>query len=205
MQSTRIREASSNDLSAIASIHMAAFPRHFLTRLGKGFLHQYYHLIRSFPSGILLVSEEAKTGKLTGFVGGFLNPPAFYQMMHHKRLALALPMITPILRSPGLVARLLHNRRRVMNTANSQGPQNRVAELSSIAVHPLYQRLGIGKVLVVRFTAQAVEMNAVTIYLTADANDFDSNQFYIRLGFIREPYDDGPPDRPMYKYSKCTT
>jgi len=31
-------------------------------------------------------------------------------------------------------------------------------------------------------------------YLTADANDFNPNQFYFRLVFVREPYDGAPPD-----------
>ena len=41
-------------------------------------------------------------------------------------------------------------------------------------------------------------------YLTVDANDFNPNQFYVRLGFVREPYDDAPPDRLIHSYLKST-
>jgi len=41
-------------------------------------------------------------------------------------------------------------------------------------------------------------------YLAADANDFNPNQFYVRLGFVREPYDNAPPDRLIHNYLKST-
>ena len=197
-----IRRVLIDDLSAIATIHIAAFQNHFLTDLGKGFLRHYYRLILGYPSGILLIAEEVGSENPTGFVGGFVNPPAFYRSLQHKRVSLALRMIVPIIQCPKIMPRILHNRRRVSQIAGLSGTQQRVAELSSIAVHPSHRGQGVGKELVFAFTARALEMGVDTIELTADANDRYVNHFYDRLGFHREPFVYAPPARPMYKYIK---
>jgi len=191
-----------DDLSAIATIHVAAFKNHFLTDLGKGFLRHYYRLILDYPLGILLIAEEAGSETPTGFVGGFVNPPAFYRSLEHKSVSLAVRMIVPIIQCPKIIPRILHNRRRVGQIAGLSETQQRVAELSSLAVHPSHAGRGVGKELVFDFTARALEMGVDTIDLTADANNRYVNYFYGRLGFRREPFVSAPPDRPMYKYSK---
>ena len=154
MPSIKIRKVMSDDLPAIASIHMAAFQNHFLTDLGNCFLRHYYQLILGYPSGILLVAEDSESSNPAGFVGGVVNPPAFYRSMQQKRVRLALCMIVPLIRSPNIMRRILHNQRRVSRIAGSQEIEQRLAELSSIAVHPSHKGRGIGKELVAAFTAR---------------------------------------------------
>src|SRR3989442_15994819 len=77
-----VRKAEKKDIPAIVEIHRQAFDNFFLTRLGRGFLRQYYELVLNYRAGILLVSES-RDG-IEGFACGFVQPRQFYRMMRSR-------------------------------------------------------------------------------------------------------------------------
>ena len=175
-----VREARTDDLSGIVTIHQKAFRQFFLTRLGAKFLRLYYGLVLDYESGIVLVGE--RNGSLSGFVCGFLNPAEFYRLMWRKRGSFVLPALPALIRQPSLAAKVLHGVQRIQTSAASSDP--RACELSSIAVAPEVSGNGQGKALMRAFLARARSMDAECVYLTTDADGNDAvNAFYREVGF----------------------
>ena len=175
-----VREARTDDLSGIVTIHQKAFRQFFLTRLGAKFLRLYYGLVLDYESGIVLVGE--RNGSLSGFVCGFLNPAEFYRLMWRKRGTFVLPALPALIRQPSLAAKVLHGVQRIQTSAASSDP--RACELSSIAVAPEMSGFGFGKTLVREFLTRSWSMDAECVYLTTDADANESaNALYRDSGF----------------------
>jgi len=175
-----VRKATVNDLPDIVSIHLKVFRQYFLTRLGSGFLHEYYDLVLNYRAGIMLVSEGPRA--LEGFVCGFADPAEFYRSMWRHKRAFALPVLTALLRHPSLTTNVLNGVRRIQTPA-SEWP-TRSCELSSIAVTPEKSSNGLGKALMKAFLAHARWMAAQCVYLTTDADGNEAaNTFYRDVGF----------------------
>lgn len=175
-----IRPATANDLSGIITIHQKAFGDFFLTRLGGQFLHAYYSLVLDYGSGILLIYKGRN--ELQGFASGFVNPAEFYRLMWSRKLTLALPVVSALLRYPSLSRRVVFGIRRVHGGGLDYPPRS--CELSSIAVAPNGTGNGLGKALVRAFLAKARSLGAGCVHLTTDADGNDSiNLFYRSVGF----------------------
>ena len=182
-EALHVRPAVPSDISAIASIHLAAFPGFFLTQLGRPFLSSYYRLILQIEGGILLVGESE--GTVAGFVAGFVDPQRFYRTMSSRKMRFALALLRGFLFRPWLLSRILWNYKRVSQSRQDSVAQEKNAcELSSIAVLPLKTRLGLGAALVDRFLNCARLLGSTAVFLTTDTiNNDQVNRFYQRLGF----------------------
>jgi ribosomal protein S18 acetylase RimI-like enzyme len=175
-----VRKATAGDLPGIVDIHQKAFSHFFLTRLGSEFLRNYYGLVLTYRSGIIVVSE--RLGALEGFACGFVDPAEFYRLMWRSRRIFALPVLSALVRHPSLATKVLYGVHRIQ-TPPSELPA-RSCELSSIAVEPEMSGNGLGKILMRAFLAQARSMNAQCVYLTTDADGNDAaNAFYRDVGF----------------------
>lgn len=173
----------------MTGIHVRAFEHFFLTQLGPMFLREYYRAVYKYDAGITLVACSPDLGSVEGFAAGFVDPPAFYAHLRSRRLRLAFAALPQLLRNPALLPRLLGNARRV--TRNGlQAPSSRESELASIAVSPLAQGKGLGKLLVKAFLAQSRRFGADCVSLTTDAYGNDRvHGFYQTLGFrVRETF-----------------
>jgi glycosyltransferase involved in cell wall biosynthesis/ribosomal protein S18 acetylase RimI-like enzyme len=176
-----IRRATTEDLNTIVAIHQKAFSDFFLTQLGDDFLRKYYGLVLNYHAGIILVSEGRRR-VLDGFACGFLDAPAFYQMLWSTRLQFMAPVLSALLRQPSLVTRVMYGLQRIHSKA-ADWPQ-RSCELSSIAVAPEMAGNGFGKGLIQAFLAHAQSMDARWVYLTTDADGNNAaNAFYRDAGF----------------------
>ena len=179
-RSSFVRKARESDLPGIVAIHRKAFSHFFLTRLGSEFLRNYYGLVLSHRTGIIMVSEGA--GNLEGFACGFVDPAEFYQSMWRAKWTFALPVLTALVRCPSLAAKVLNGVHRIQTPA-SEWPAGS-CELSSIAVAPEACGNGVGKVLMREFLGQARLLSAHCVYLTTDADGNDAvNAFYRDVGF----------------------
>ena len=175
-----VRQATTDDLPGIITVHQKAFSNFFLTRLGNEFLRRYYALVLDYHAGIVLVSERC--GILEGFVCGFVEPPEFYRLMWCNKRTFALPALSAFVRHPSLATGMLHGVQRVQSSA-SKGPA-RSCELSSIAVAPEAGGNGLGRALVQAFVAWASSMDAQCVYLTTDADGNEqANALYRQVGF----------------------
>lgn len=175
------RAAHRDDLDAIARVHDTAFAGFFLSGMGTAFVRAYYELVLAYDGGLLLVADS--DGGLRGFVAGFGDPAAFYTYMAGRKVRLVLPTLRGVLRRPGLLPRVLFNRRRVSEEA--AGPQR--ADhfvLSSIGVDPAAAGRGLGRDLVAAFLDGARERGGRTVGLTTDVDDNEAvNAFYVKCGF----------------------
>lgn len=177
------RQARSGDIRSVVRIHRQAFGGFFLTKLGPGFLAKYYRLVLERPDGILIVAVNDRD--VAGFVAGFSSPAGFYSEMKKRKLSFALVSIPALLRSPGLMRRLLLDFREVKNNADP-GPVQEPGrgELSSIGVAPCWSGHGVGRGLLAAFIARAGELGLNAITLTTDADDNNAvNEFYRKAGF----------------------
>lgn len=184
-----IRSAKQADLPAIADVHVQAFPGFVLTRLGRGFLRQYYEAVMEFPDGILLVAESED--RVAGFVAGFTQPEGFSRHLRRRTLRLVPHILAGIVRNPGLVLIVAQNALGVFSGSGA-GPEHLAgeAELSSIGVVPEHQGHGLGRKLTNAFVDAAAKLGATGVYLYTDAVKNEGvNAFYRSLGFtVRRSY-----------------
>ena len=175
-----IRTATASDIGRIVEIHINAFQGFFMTKLGSGFLREYYKVVLNYEKPIFLVTE--KENHVTGFVAGFLQPVDFYAQLRKHKFALSLSLIPTILRDPHLVPRILRNFR---STTQAKIEEDlTVCELASVAVDPTYSGQGLGNALIQAFLKKSRQLGADTVYLTTDAyNNEVVNLLYQRLGF----------------------
>ena len=162
-----VRAMRRDDLDAVVSIHLAAFPNFFLTFLGPRFLRVFYGAV--LRDGIARVATV--DDRVAGFVAGMLDSKSFYRRRFFK---FALAVIPVVLRHPSTLKRVA---RRGVARAFQPAPG---AELMSLAVHPREQHHGLGRALVEAFIASASE----PLWLITDAADNDAvKHFYESLGF----------------------
>ena len=132
-------------LDAIVAVHLDAFPEFFMTQLGPRFLHEYYRHVLEHPRGILLT--ENGESECIGFVAGFVDPAAFYRELRRGRVRLGLAACASLMMRPRRLFTLVANYRRAGDAA-LQSPDERTAELSSLAVGPRGRGRGVGSRLV---------------------------------------------------------
>jgi GNAT superfamily N-acetyltransferase len=166
-------------IEGIVAVHRRAFPNHFMTRLGNGFLRHYYRTVLSFPLGTVLIAGI--NGRCCGFICGFGDPRAFYAHYRSRRLRAAPFVLASLLASPQLLPRVLQNFRRVSAV---KGTASEV-ELSSLAIDPEWAGEGIGSELLRQFVGIARGSGYRSVYLTTDAVGNDTvTRFYYRHGFV---------------------
>jgi ribosomal protein S18 acetylase RimI-like enzyme len=197
---TEFRRACVTDLPSIVSIHRQAFAGFFLTRLGPVFLERYYRLVLEQPDGILIVALQQN--EVIGFAAGFASSAKFYSELKKRKFSFAMASLPSLLRSPGIIRRLLLDFREVRTHAlPTQVLKEYQGELSSIGVAPGWSRRGIGRGLLDAFIVRARELGLKVITLTTDADGNDAvNEFYRKAGFgLSRTFMQGD-QRPMNEY-----
>ncbi len=180
-RSARVRDARPEDLDTVVRLHAAAFPGFFLTRLGPRFLKAYYRLV--LERGILQVIVQDE--QTCGFVAGFLAPAQFYRTMKRDARRFAIPLLIALAARPRLVLHIVRSVLRVSRAKSEAAhDSDEVCELSSLAVHPRWQRQGLGGQLVRAFLSRARNLGAAEVRLTTGACGNDRvRRFYQGLGF----------------------
>ncbi len=191
-----IRPMSPADVPAVVAVHLAAFPRFFLSELGPGFLGELY---RGFlrDGGLALVAEDDGSDGLFGIVAGTCQPEGFFRRLLRRRWwAFGLAALPLVMRRPGALLRVL----RALRYRGDGFPGAQGALLSTVCVDPRRQRGGVGTALVSAFVRRAAAQGAGQVYLMADAQDEKANAFYRRLGFAVQEAVVTPEGRSMNRY-----
>ncbi len=119
------------DVPEVVRLHLERFPGRFLSRLGAGFLKQYYLSVVESPLGIALVAEQ--NDEIRGFVTACLRSSGFYRGLARRRGFRFFPhIVSPLLLHPALALRFVKS---VFERFRSIGGED-AAELSSLAVRP---------------------------------------------------------------------
>jgi len=190
----KIRSMQRGDLDAVVAIHVAAFPRFFLTFLGPRFLRLFYAAV--IADGIALVATI--DDRVAGFVVGMLDSRSFYRRLLLKRFVhVAIAILPVVLRHPSTFLRVA---RRGVGRAFQPAPG---AELMSLAVHPREQHRGLGRALVEAFVARVREAGEENLWLITDAADNDGvKKFYETLGFTARRSFTNAEGRALVEYAR---
>ncbi|MGM7671236.1 GNAT family N-acetyltransferase [Microbacterium sp. A93] len=185
----------------IADLHRQAFPEFFLTKLGTGFLKEFYRGFLDDPTAVSAVLLDA-TGKVRGAAVGTTEPSGFFKRLLKRRLVgFATQSAAVALKSPSRAPRLL---RAVAYRGEVPDNLPGAALLSSICVDPDLQGQGAGRLLLEEWTEQSQRQGASSAVLTTDADGNESvNAFYRRLGWtVHDDYKTAE-NRRMNRYVKA--
>lgn len=169
------------DVHRVVLMHEKAFPKFFMTLMGRPFLATYYSIVLKYNGSISLISLD-KHGEYTGFAVGFMEPSAFYNILKKNYFRLIPPVFLGLLMRPFLVLNIF---RGVLRVIKSKKPVDTcyTCELASIGV--VKKGGGIGSVLLKKFVIEASEKGASDVFLTTDRYNNDSViAFYSSFGFV---------------------
>jgi ribosomal protein S18 acetylase RimI-like enzyme len=173
-----VRDAVPDDIPALASIHVRAFPGFFLSRMGARFVQDYYASVASDPSGWILVGETG--GRIVGAAVGFGDPARFYRSYRSRPVRLLVPVLGAVVSDPRLIPLVVGNVRRSRDARTPPGD----AELASLFVDPDDAGAGAGQRLLDAFVDRARTAGNAGVSLTTDADGNDrARRFYAGAGF----------------------
>ena len=184
MTDQRTPALRNEDVSALAALHVEAFPGFFLSQLGEAFLREFYRAFADDPSGIAVVSRSP-SGNPVGAAVGTVEPAGFYRRLLRRRfLPLAIASAGAVVRHPSTVARLV--RGATYRGGIGEDPTPPGALLSSICTAPQARGTGIGRALLTQWESAARSAGSVEAHLSTDAVDNEAvNNFYKRAGWTR--------------------
>jgi len=182
-----------DDLPCVAHIHMLAFPRSALTRLGKEAVRRYYEWQLLGPHDSVALGAVVD-GELVGFCFGGVFRGALSGFVRKNRLFLAWRiLIHPWLVTNPLIRDRLKLGTRVLRwtargpvpraTSRAASEQHRSFGILAIAVHPASQGLGIGKMLMQEAERIALQRGFTSMHLTVATDNLQAIGFYERQGW----------------------
>lgn len=173
----KIENITINNLNTIVNIHMLSFKDNFLTKFGDSFLSNFYKFILCKPGnfGYLVKYND----EFVGFVVGANSNFSIYKniLKNAKNYILIMKIF---FNKPSLffsfVQKLFYSPNFIYN--------NNSIILLSICVHPNFQNLGLGSILIDIFEKSAKENGYKYIYLTTDSIENDTvNKFYKKKNY----------------------
>lgn len=196
-----VRQLAPDDLSAVTSIHVAAFPKQALTKLGKDVVQRYYQWQLHGPHECVAAVCSVE-GTLAGFVfaGVFRGEMSGFLRANMTFLTLRLALrpwllLDELIRERVKLAwRLLrkhHSIRAQHGTAGRMAPASRAPaefDVLSVAVLPTHEGRGIGAALMHFVEDVAVRKGFQHIHLYVNPGNRKAVQFYEKLGW-RRAYD----------------
>lgn len=188
-------------IESVARLHQQAFPEFFLTKLGPGFLREFYQGFLEDSTAVSSVLLDG-SGRVRGAAVGTTEPAGFFKRLLKRRLVgFATKSAAIALKNPAHAPRLL---RAVAYRGEASDNLPGAALLSSICVDPGLQGKGAGRQLLDAWTDQAQRQGASSAMLTTDAEGNDSvNAFYSRLGWNLHDEYSTPENRRMNRYVKA--
>ena len=165
----------------VVLMHEKAFPKFFMTLMGRPFLAAYYSIVLKYKGSISLISFD-KHGNHNGFAVGFTDPSVFYKMLKKNYFRFILPVFLGLLRRPYLLHNILRGVLRVIKS-EKRVDRDYTCELASIGA--VKKGGGIGSMLLKNFVAEAIKKGASNVSLTTDRYNNDSViSFYRSFGFV---------------------
>jgi ribosomal protein S18 acetylase RimI-like enzyme len=193
-----VRGMSSFDLKAVVSLHISSFPDFFLSSLGPRFLREFYGSFLFCPNGVAFVVEDVGKKQIVGVIAGPVSPDGYFRNLLYRRWwSFCLASLTAVVKNPGIIPRLW----RAISYRGEAPLDSPRALLSSIAVAPDFQKMGIGQMLLKAWVNEISLRGAFGCYLITDADNNDAvNGFYLRMGWVRVGAFFTPDGRKMQRY-----
>lgn len=187
----KIRAIQEADLSAIAEIHLRAFPDSALTQLGLETARRYYlwQLTGPHDADFFGVFEGSRllgscvAGIFRGALSGFLKQNRGYLLLQLMRRPYCIRKPS-IRKTIGTAAKAFFRIRATRKMAPGRGSQKSFGILA-IAVDPLLQGKGLGRLLMRECERIARTKGYQKMHLTVHSSNAQATAFYERLGWQR--------------------
>jgi ribosomal protein S18 acetylase RimI-like enzyme len=181
-----------DDIPAVVRIHCKVFGDSALTRLGSEAVHRYYKWQLHGPHEVVALGIFCED-QLAGFCFGGVFRGALSGFVQTNRGFL----IRRVLAHPWLIANpifrdrlvlgfrtLQYSRRKPLIAAISQPSHvERSFGILAIAVDPVFQGTGIGKILIRESESQAARQGFARMHLTVHIDNWQAIRFYERMGW----------------------
>jgi len=187
-----------NVICELVDVHIKSFQNFFLSFLGRRFLALFYKSLAREEGGIIIIAKLSD--RIVSFVAGVEDQIAFYKVILKKyKWNFAIYSLPALLKKPSILPRLL----RALKRPKEASIMSSRCCLMSICVHPDYQGLGLGKILIQEFCQELVKRGIISVCLTTDRDNNDNvNKFYQKLGFKLVRSFITNEGRPMNEYLK---
>jgi len=194
-----IRKIEESDIANVVSIHCAAFKHFFLTQLGTSFLTIYYDTFNRNKKGVMFGCFENEN--LIGFCAATEKSAGFNKhLILDNFITFAIQGLKLLFTNIKALIRLYYNSKKTNSEMRDDG---QYAELFSIAVSPLKQNSGIGKLLLDKLESELKARKCNEVALTTDyENNEKTLKFYNNMGYKVLYEFKAYPDRKMYRLIK---
>lgn len=188
-----LRILTRDDLAAVAALHLAAFPRAAVSRLGGGAARRYYDSLMSGPYGTVGLGAFEQ-GRLSGFCFVGVRHIAETSYLRHHALFLAWRIAT----HPWLLAEafiwsriasglqlLLRRSRPPAAAAPTERNSGRSYGIQYLAVDPSCQGRGVGRHLLEASEELARQHGYEEIHLSVYLDNAKAIRLYERMGWLK--------------------
>jgi ribosomal protein S18 acetylase RimI-like enzyme len=181
--SVSIRPATDDDLPTVVAVHLDSFPDAFLSHLGDRFLTAYYRLVLERASGVLLVAS-LPDGRVIAFASGDLAPAGLYRDMARRWPVFGRHAFSALVRRRARPFRVLVGLRHVLATGTQPWRRGDDAELTSLAVAPVFRGEGVGRAVAVAFCEAAAGRGSRRVVLDTDTDaNGGAGRMFATIGF----------------------
>ena len=180
--SIAVRDATYDDIPALAAIHAECLPQDFLVRLGVRFLRKaLFPTLLASPRARIYVAEEP--GRVLGLfvtrvgLGGIVA-----EILWHRPLWFLATCAHALARHPSLLRECVSIVRQ-LRWRGSQPDDPTVADMFLLAVVPWVRRRGIGRALIEHSLAQLQASGVTSCRAIPHAENAASNAIFRSIGF----------------------
>jgi ribosomal protein S18 acetylase RimI-like enzyme len=186
-----VRDLSAADLTRVAEIHGAAFPRSALSALGGEAVRRYYEWQLSGPHDAVAVGAfDGNELAGYGFAGVFRGAMSGFLRRNRAFLAGRLLLHPGAVADPIFRARM---RAGLASLVRSRGVPNPAAEsgrvasfgILAVATSPGCQGRGVGVAIMSSLEAAAIDRGFDRMHLSVNPDNIRAVRFYERLGWDR--------------------
>ncbi len=187
-----VRQASHQDLQAVAKVHKSCFPDSFSTALGPKLLVKFYEGYLAGAPELFLVAEN-DSGEIGGFCMGYYCESNYYTKNFFKNntMAIGLRVLWLLLsgnkaawkKVKGVTCR--DQQMQVTNTEFEEINHNATGDLLSICVDAQYRGSGMAQELIDQYQQVLLEQGRTMCLLSVSVRNPRGIRFYERNGFIQ--------------------
>ena len=169
---------AADSIPRVVDIHVQAFPSFFLSRLGPRVLRLFYEGFLGRDDVVAI--QAVMNGRVVGVAVGPMRPDGFFKdLIRRDLIRFGFASLGFMCSHPLEISRVLRAVRYRGGSSRGEG-----ALLSSIAVAPEYQGLGIGVALLHGWEEAARGHGCVGAQLTTDLEKNEATiEFYLRHGW----------------------